>query len=132
MSTYGDFTHWATGEPNQATVDEDCGAMKPDGKWIDVACRKQRLNSDTPFDRRAFTCKTSGKNNSLWQIHYEQSNIGQLEGRKACSSVPYHHPLVIQCNVQVDKYISVSLDSRRKITQCGTYFKMPTKFAHAN
>lgn len=61
-SPYGDFTHWAMGEPNQATVDEDCGAMKPDGTWIDVACRKQRVGSDTPFDRRAFTCKASGKN----------------------------------------------------------------------
>lgn len=61
-SAYGDFTPWAVGEPNQATVDEDCGAMKPDGTWIDVACRKQRLGSGTPFDRRAFTCKTSGKN----------------------------------------------------------------------
>ncbi len=60
-SPYGGFTHWAKEEPNQATIDEDCGAMKPDGKWIDVACRKQRLNGDTPFDRRAFTCKTSGK-----------------------------------------------------------------------
>ncbi|XP_078353573.1 uncharacterized protein LOC144638230 [Oculina patagonica] len=59
-SPYGAFTNWAKGEPNQASVDEDCGAMKPDGKWIDVACRKQRVGSDTPFDRRAFTCKTSG------------------------------------------------------------------------
>ncbi|XP_078363428.1 uncharacterized protein LOC144647504 [Oculina patagonica] len=59
-SPYGNFTNWAVGEPNQFTLDEDCGAMKPDGKWIDVACRKQRLYSDTPFDRRAFTCKTSG------------------------------------------------------------------------
>lgn len=59
---YGDFLGWDDGEPNCATVDEDCVAMKPDGKWIDVACRKQRLESDTPFDRRAFTCKTSGKN----------------------------------------------------------------------
>lgn len=64
-SPYGDFTPWAAGEPSQATVDEDCGAMKPDGTWIDVACRKQRLGSDTPFDRRAFTCKTSGTNLSL-------------------------------------------------------------------
>ena len=62
-SPYGDFTQWAAGEPNHATLDEDCGAMKPDGTWIDVACRKQRLASDTPFDRRAFTCKTSGKIN---------------------------------------------------------------------
>ena len=60
-SPYGDFTNWADGEPNQATIDEDCGAMRPDGTWIDVACRKQRLDSDKPFDRRAFTCKTSGK-----------------------------------------------------------------------
>ena len=64
---YGDFTHWAQleGEPNQATIDEDCGAMKPDGKWIDVACRKQRRDSDIPFDRRGFTCKASGKNRLL-------------------------------------------------------------------
>ncbi|KAL9983773.1 hypothetical protein ACROYT_G005997 [Oculina patagonica] len=59
-SAIGKFKHWAAGEPNQATVDEDCGAMKPDGTWIDVACRKQRLGGDTPFDRRAFTCKASG------------------------------------------------------------------------
>jgi len=39
--------------------------MKADGTWIDVACKKQRLGSDTPFDRRALTCKTSGKNLSL-------------------------------------------------------------------
>ena len=69
-SEYGDFTPWADGEPNQATIDEDCGAMKPDGTWIDVACRKQRLDGDTPFDRRAFTCKTSGKNNLLWPITF--------------------------------------------------------------
>lgn len=55
------YKNWAAGEPNQATIDEDCGAMRPDGTWIDVACRKQRLDSDKPFDRRAFTCKTSGK-----------------------------------------------------------------------
>ena len=60
-SPYGEFRYWAVGEPNHATVDEDCGAMKADGTWIDVACRKQRLESDTPFDSRAFTCKTSGK-----------------------------------------------------------------------
>lgn len=64
-STFENFENWAVGEPNQATVDEDCGAMKPDGKWMDVACRKQRIDSDTPFDVRAFTCKTSGKKNSL-------------------------------------------------------------------
>ena len=61
-SAYENFTNWARNEPNHATVDEDCGAMRPDGTWIDVACRKQRLDGDTPFDRRAFTCKTSGKN----------------------------------------------------------------------
>ena len=60
-SPYRDFSNWAPNEPNHATVDEDCGAMKPDGKWIDVACRKQRLESNVHFDRRAFTCKTSGK-----------------------------------------------------------------------
>ncbi|XP_078358813.1 uncharacterized protein LOC144643433 [Oculina patagonica] len=59
-SPFGDFRPWADGEPNQHTIDEDCVAMKPDGTWIDVACRKQRVGSDTPFDRRAFTCKTSG------------------------------------------------------------------------
>ncbi|XP_078357295.1 uncharacterized protein LOC144642185 [Oculina patagonica] len=59
-SAYGNFTNWAMNEPNNATIDEDCGAMKPDGTWIDVACKKQRLHSDTPFDRRAFTCKASG------------------------------------------------------------------------
>lgn len=64
----GDFTHWADGEPNHSTIDEDCGAMKPDGTWMDVACIKQRLTGVTRFDRRAFTCKTSGKN--IWTLLY--------------------------------------------------------------
>ena len=61
-SPYEGFTNWAPNEPNHATIDEDCGAMKPDGTWMDVACKKQRLTGVMGFDRRAFTCKTSGKN----------------------------------------------------------------------
>lgn len=62
-SAYGNFKPWAEGEPNHATVDEDCGAMKPDGYWIDVACRKQRREGESwTFETRAFTCKASGKN----------------------------------------------------------------------
>lgn len=60
-SPLGHYTNWAKGEPSKATIDEDCGAMTNEGKWIDVACRKQRLKGDKPFDQRAFTCKTSGK-----------------------------------------------------------------------
>lgn len=72
-SAFGKFKHWAMGEPNQATIDEDCVAMKPDGTWIDVACRKQRLDRDTPFDRRAFTCKTSGKKDLKWSDFFSQT-----------------------------------------------------------
>ena len=87
-SVIGNFEpNWAVGEPNCATVDEDCVAMKPDGKWIDVACRKQRIESDTPFDTRGFTCKTSGKKRPL--LLYPETKLGYAVTRNKSVETSY-------------------------------------------
>ena len=105
-SAFGTFKHWAVGEPNQATIDEDCGAMKPGGTWIDVACRKQRLDRETSFDRRAFTCKTSGKNIMQLPFARERETLQKNVCRYGCLSC---HTFYNNANFIKKIYVTLSM-----------------------